>query len=126
MRKTILARLLGATMPRTHAAVVSIINLDTGVRVYSGARGGGRRATNYQAFTEAAHTWARNKRASLDSIWYEEAASIDPKAWGRLTDGRCWSRVGNEISVGFIKADDTGRTDIKKLFEELKKAEGRQ
>lgn len=93
MRKTILARLLGATWPPTHAARFPI-NDEGQFSAYFGARGGGKSKFDpalFPSFPEPL-LWA----------WLDEAAVIDEKAWGKLSNDACWSRCGNEISVGFV------------------------
>lgn len=93
MRKTILARTLGATWPRTHAAVFPI-NDDGRFHAYFGARDGGKSRFDPGLFPSSP--------APLLWAWLDEAASIDEKAWGRLGNNACWSRCGNELSVGFV------------------------
>lgn len=88
MRKTILARLLGATLPQTHAAVFPI-NLERRFTAYFGARGGDK-------------SWDHR-------FWFDEAARIDPNAWlsaAQIKGIRGLWRKGDQSTVSTMPADD--------------------
>lgn len=119
MRKTILARILGAKWPRTHAAAFPV-NPASAFLAYGGARGG----KVYRARVEAEKEKAKR---CLEVFWLDEAARVDPNAWlslAQMDDIRArWVKGGQNTST--MPADpwkpltpEEILSDIKKLGEE--------